>query len=196
MKKSLFSLAALLLICGCYIPDKSNVSDATLAQQSSASTFSVSDYRQAITELSDALIADSALARRVKEIHPSGRAKVEVQALQNHTSVSDAKTNLNRFFVDGVKERLISSTNFSVTDATLRRESMETMIDWQNDPMFNPDTLTVPQTQTAPDFRLIGYLDQIVDGPDFQYYTLRITLADIRSGEIIWTRTKDVRKER
>lgn len=195
MKKLSFSLLAALLICGCYSPDKSNIADATLAYQTPASTFSVSDYRQAIAAISDALIADAALTQRVREIHPNGRAKIEIQALQNYTA-NNTSTHLNRFFVDGVKERLLVSGNFTVTDAALRQESLQTVIAWQEDASFNPDALPMPQTQTPPDFRLVGYLDQITDASDFVYYTLRITLVDIRTGELIWTKTQDIRKER
>ena len=183
----LLCLIVPLLFVGC--SGKSILSDTQTAYVGERDQYSASDFRQAAVTVMSRLSADTAVAAQVNTKRP----KVEIRPLENRAN-ADWTHGLNSLFVDAVTEGLLSSGLFSVTEAAGRDAILAAEVAQYNDALTSLDALPAPKRMTAPEYLITGTLDAIADGAGKTFYTLRVRLISIRTGELIWTASHDIRK--
>lgn len=129
--------------------------------------------------------------------HPSIReAKkppiVMVTKLQNKTSEHIDTQNI----MDMLRVELTNNSYINFVDKEAR-EDISKEYDYQNSGMVSEDTKKGPGGQTGADFILNGRLDSIVQQVGNQktvYYKVTMNLTNLKSGLIVWTNQKQIRK--
>ncbi|MGE0764791.1 MAG: penicillin-binding protein activator LpoB [Bdellovibrionales bacterium] len=160
-----------------------NVEDTNLLTDK----WSETDMQKAVSELTSSAVGHPAIAAAKRP------PIVMVTRLQNKTSEHiDTQSITDMFTVE-----LMKSGKVSFVDKAAREDIAEEY-DYQDSGMVSRETKKGKGGQTGADFILNGRLDSIVQeaGKDKTvYYKLTMNLTNLKSGVIVWTDQKQMRKQ-
>jgi penicillin-binding protein activator len=149
--------------------------------------WSETDMQKAVKELVGSAVAHPAIAASKRP------PIVMVTRLQNKTSEHiDTQSITDMFTVE-----LMNSGKVAFVDKAAREDIAEEY-DYQDSGMVSRETKKTKGGQTGADFILNGRLDSIVQeaGKDKTvYYKLTMNLTNLKTGVIVWTNHKQMRKQ-
>lgn len=148
--------------------------------------WSETDMQVAVKSMVDSMVMHSAIANAKK------LPTVLVTNLQNKTSEHIDTQSI----MDMVRVDLTNSGKVQFVDKEAR-EDISNEYDYQNTGIVSEETKKSPGGQIGADFIINGRLDSIVQevGKDKSvYYKLTLNLTNLKTGVIVWTNYKQIRK--
>ena len=186
----IFSCAALIfLVAGCA---STGVINAPLNRERPITTeFDPDDARRTVEQMVDSMLQFGPLV----ELTSSRRPVMDIASVQNRTMQHIDTVSLT----DSIRTKLLKTGKFRFTDRATSATDIE-IINEQNELGLADKSNTVKAgQQIAAELYLYGAIAQIMANEGRtrdRYYKITMNLKDIKSGEIIWSDEKEIRKER
>jgi len=186
---SLMCGAGLLLSVGCAGTGVNRVS--TDRERPLTTEFDPDDARQTVETMVDSMMTFPPVLQILAEKRPV----LDVTSVKNATYQQiDTKS-----LTDSIRTRLIRSGKFRFKDRSTSDEDIDIINEENELGLVNPDKAVKPGSQIATEMVLNGRIVEIkAERGRIKdvYYKITMTLKDLRSGEIVWTDEKELRKER
>lgn len=190
MKKLMFAMAAVATACvmsGC-ASTHARESQLDLAPKTAA--LEPQDVRRTVEKMVDSMLDDP----EVNEILAKGKPVLDMTGIKNRSTMHiDTK-----MITDSIRTKLIRSRKFRFMDHTTAADDQQFLNDQALNGMTDPSKAVRMGKQSAAQMYLYGALDEIrnhTDDVTDRYYKFNLNLKDLRSGEIIWSDEKEIRKE-
>ena len=190
MKKLMFAMAAVATACvmsGC-ASTHARESQLDLAPKTAA--LEPQDVRRTVEKMVDSMLDDP----EVNEILAKGKPVLDMTGIKNRSTMHiDTK-----MITDSIRTKLIRSRKFRFMDHTTAADDQQFLNDQALNGMTDPSKAVRMGKQSAAQMYLYGALDEIrnhTDDVTDRYYKFNLNLKDLRSGEIVWSDEKEIRKE-
>lgn len=190
MKKLMFAMAAVATACvmsGC-ASTHARESQLDLAPKTAA--LEPQDVRRTVEKMVDSMLDDP----EVNEILAKGKPVLDMTGIKNRSTMHiDTK-----MITDSIRTKLIRSRKFRFMDHTTAADDQQFLNDQALNGMTDPSKAVRMGKQSAAQMYLYGALDEIrnhTDDVTDRYYKFNLNLKDLRSGEVIWSDEKEIRKE-
>jgi penicillin-binding protein activator len=144
----------------------------------------------------EAMVDDLLTFPPVVELTSKGRPVLTMERLLNHTGQIDLDT---KNITDAVRTQLLRSGRFRFKDTTTSVIDRGTIDVDNNGGLTDPDAAVQPGQQVSAPLYIYGAISEIETKAGRikdVYYKITLNLKDIRSGELIWSQYKELRKER
>lgn len=148
------------------------------------------DVRRTVEKMAESLLS----APGVKEAVGGRRPVLDVEPLKNRTSQHVDMVSIT----DSLRNQLLRSGLFRFVDKSTSATDIEFMNAQANQGLTDPAKAIKPGQQSAAEMYLTGALSEIknkVGRTVDQYYNFSLILKDLRTGEIVWSDEKEIRKE-
>ena len=152
--------------------------------------FDPDDARQTVEKMVDSMMTFPPVVELTNGYRPAlDAAKVQNRTMQHIDTVS---------ITDSIRTRLVRSGKFRFKDRSTSGDDIEIINEENELGLVNPDKAVKPGAQIATELYLYGAMVQIQNERGRLkdvYYKITLNLKDLRSGEIVWTDEKEIRKE-
>ena len=190
MKKLMFAMAAVATACvmsGCA---STHARDSQLDLAPKTAAIEPQDVRRTVEKMVDSMLDDP----DVNEILAKGKPTLDMTGIKNRSTMHiDTK-----MITDAIRTKLVRSRKFRIMDHTTVADDQPFMNDQALNGMTDPNKAVRMGKQSAAQMYLYGALDEIrnqTDDVTDRYYKFNLNLKDIKSGEIVWSDEKEIRKE-
>ena len=147
------------------------------------------DIRRTVEKMAESLISDAG----VLEATGGKRPVLDIEPMKNRSQmIVDMKS-----ITDSVRTRLIRSRLFRFVDRSTAGADITIMDEQAQLGLTNQRKAIRPGQQSAAEMYLTGSLTDMVTHAGRttdHYYKFTMILKDLRSGEIVWTDEKEIRK--
>ncbi|MEI7900280.1 MAG: penicillin-binding protein activator LpoB [bacterium] len=192
MRQSLFAMSGMaavtVMMAGCATtPD---VREVALDRAPITSKLEPQDVRRTVEKMAESLLS----APGVKEAVGGTRPVLDIEPLKNRTSQHVDMVSVT----DSLRSQLLRSGMFRFVDKSTSGTDIEFMDAQAQLGLTDPKKAIKPGQQSAAQMFLTGALSEIknqVGRTVDQYYKFSMILKDLRSGEIVWSDEKEIRKE-
>lgn len=180
--------AAAMLISGC--ASTPAVREVALDRAPITSRLEPQDVRRTVEKMAESLLS----APGVKEAVGGRRPVLDVEPLKNRTSQHVDMVSVT----DSLRSQLLRSGMFRFVDKSTSGTDIEFMDAQAQLGLTDPKKAVKAGQQSAAEMYLTGALSEIknqVGRTVDQYYKFSMILKDLRSGEIVWSDEREIRKE-
>ena len=175
------------VLCGC---TTTRARETQLDRKAMSSALEPQDVRRTVEKMVDSMLADQEFIAEV-----GGRRPVlDITGIKNRSSMHLDMASIT----DSIRTKLVRSRRFRFMDRTTSADDLQFMNDQALNGMTDQTKAIRTGQQSAAQMYLYGALTemrQTVDGITDRYYKFTLNLKDLKSGEIIWTDEKEIRKE-
>lgn len=191
MKQSVYAMAgvaAALMMSGC--ASMPEVREVALDRAPITSKIEPQDVRRTVEKMAESLLS----APGVREAVGGTRPVLDVEPLKNRTSQHVDMVSVT----DSLRSQLLRSGMFRFVDKSTSGTDIEFMDAQAQLGLTDPKKAVKAGQQSAAQMYLTGALSEIknqVGRTVDQYYKFSMVLKDLRSGEIVWSDEKEIRKE-
>lgn len=192
MKKSVFAMlgvaAAATMMSGC--ASTPEVREVALDRAPITSRIEPQDVRRTVEKMAESLLS----APGVREAVGGTRPVLDVEPLKNRTSQHVDMVSIT----DSLRSQLLRSGMFRFVDKSTSGTDIEFMDAQAQLGLTDQKKAIKPGQQSAAQMYLTGSLTEIknqVGRTVDQYYKFSMQLKDLRSGELVWTDEREIRKE-
>ena len=192
MKQSMFAMlgvgAAAMVMTGCQTVPA--VREVALDRAPITSKLEPQDVRRTVEKMTESLLS----APGVREAVGGTRPVLDVEPLKNRTSQHVDMVSVT----DSLRSQLLRSGMFRFVDKSTSGTDIEFMDAQAQLGLTDQKKAIKPGQQSAAQMYLTGALSEIknqVGRTVDQYYKFSMILKDLRSGEIVWSDEKEIRKE-
>ncbi len=192
MKQSLFAMmgvaAAAMMISGCATTPA--VREVALDRAPITSKIEPQDVRRTVEKMAESLLS----APGVKEATGGARPVLDIEPLKNRTTQHVDMVSIT----DSLRSQLLRSGMFRFVDKSTSGTDIEFMDSQAQLGLTDQKKAIKPGQQSAAQMYLTGSLTEIknqVGRTVDQYYKFSMILKDLRSGELVWTDEREIRKE-
>ncbi len=192
MKQSVFAMAgvaaAAMMMSGC--ASMPEVREVALDRAPITSKLEPQDVRRTVEKMTESLLS----APGVREAVGGTRPVLDVEPLKNRTSQHVDMVSVT----DSLRSQLLRSGMFRFVDKSTSGTDIEFMDAQAQLGLTDPKKAIKGGQQSAAQMYLTGALSEIknqVGRTVDQYYKFSMVLKDLRSGEIVWSDEKEIRKE-
>lgn len=152
--------------------------------------FDSDDARRTVDAMVDSLLADPVILELAGEERPI----LDLAELGNATA-----THVDtRMLTHSMRTKLLRTQRFRFVDRSQMGEDLD-MVYQDQSGLVDPDKAFTGGTQETADWYLYGQIFEVRDRGERvidRYYMVSLNLRDRRSGEIIWSDTEEIRKEK
>jgi len=180
--------AAAMLISGC--ASTPAVREVALDRAPITSRLEPQDVRRTVEKMAESLLS----APGVREAVGGRRPVLDVEPLKNRTSQHVDMVSVT----DSLRSQLLRSGMFRFVDKSTSGTDIEFMDAQAQLGLTDPKKAVKAGQQSAAEMYLTGALSEIknqVGRTVDQYYKFSMILKDLRSGEIVWSDEREIRKE-
>jgi hypothetical protein len=180
--------AAAMMVTGC--ASTPAVREVALDRATSTSNLEPQDVRRTVEKMAESLLS----APGVKEAVGGTRPVLDIEPLKNRTSQHVDMVSVT----DSLRSQLLRSGMFRFVDKSTAATDIEFMDAQAQLGLTDPKKAIKPGQQSAAQMFLTGALSEIknqVGRTVDQYYKFSMILKDLRTGEIVWSDEKEIRKE-
>jgi uncharacterized protein (TIGR02722 family) len=188
MMCALTGLAALALVTGCATTPA--VREVALDRSPITSKIEPQDVRRTVEKMAESLIS----APGVKEAVGGARPVLDIEPLKNRTTQHIDMVSIT----DSLRSQLLRSGLFRFVDKSTSGTDIEFMDAQANLGLTDQRKAIKPGQQSAAQMYLTGSLTEIkneVGRTVDQYYKFSMILKDLRTGELVWSDEREIRKE-
>jgi uncharacterized protein (TIGR02722 family) len=192
MKKSMYGMlgvaAAATMMTGCATAPA--VREVALDRAPITSKLEPQDVRRTVEKMAESLLS----APGVREAVGGTRPVLDIEPLKNRTSQHVDMVSVT----DSLRSQLLRSGMFRFVDKSTSGTDIEFMDAQAQLGLTDQKKAIKPGQQSAAQMYLTGALSEIknqVGRTVDQYYKFSMVLKDLRSGEIVWSDEKEIRKE-
>ncbi len=165
------------------------VDDSRLDYAATTTRIEAQDIRRTVEAMAESLISDPG----VLEATGGARPVLDIEPMKNRSQmIVDMQS-----ITDSVRTRLIRSRLFRFVDRSTAGADIAIMDEQAQLGLTDPRKAVRPGQQTAAQMYLTGSLTDIVNrvgNRSDHYYKFNMILKDLRTGEIVWTDEKEIRK--
>ena len=190
MKAVLIPIAGtvlLMTVTGCATAPR--VYESELDRAPMTSRIEPQDIRRTVEAMAESLISDAG----VLEATGGKRPVLDIEPMKNRSQmIVDMKS-----ITDSVRTRLIRSRLFRFVDRSTAGADITIMDEQAQLGLTNRRKAIKPGQQSAAEMYLTGSLTDMVTHAGRttdHYYKFNMILKDLRTGEIVWTDEKEIRK--
>ena len=190
MKAVLIPMAGavlLMTLTGCATAPR--VYESELDRAPTTSRIEPQDIRRTVEAMAESLISDAG----VLEATGGKRPILDIEPMKNRSQmIVDMKS-----ITDSVRTRLIRSRLFRFVDRSTAGADIAIMDEQAQLGLTNRRKAIKPGQQSAAEMYLTGSLTDMVNHvgrTTDHYYKFNMILKDLRTGEIVWTDEKEIRK--
>lgn len=180
--------AVALVVCGC--ASTPAVREVELDRAPMTYRLEPQDVRRTVEKMAESLLS----APGIKEKAGTRRPVLDIEPLKNRTSQHIDMVSIT----DSLRSQLLRSGMFRFVDKSTSATDAEFMNAQARNGLTDPAQAVKPGQQSAAEMYLTGALSEIKNKEGRtvdQYYKFSMILKDLRSGEIIWSDEKEIRKE-
>ena len=192
MNKSMFAAtglaAAAMMMSGCSTMPE--VREVALDRAPMTSKIEPQDVRRTVEKMAESLLS----APGVKEAVGGTRPVLDVEPLKNRTSQHVDMVSIT----DSLRSQLLRSGMFRFVDKSTSGTDIEFMDSQAQLGLTDQKKAIKPGQQSAAQMYLTGALSEIKNQEGRtvdQYYKFSMVLKDLRTGELVWSDEKEIRKE-
>lgn len=199
VKKNMFykyvlKTVPLLCIAACFVGCASTGVDRTSLSRSRAlsTDFDPDDLRDTVTSL----VEDMATFPSVVELTAKGRPVLTMERLRNDTGQIDLDT---KNITDAIRTQLLRTGKFRFKDRTTSELDIAIINEQNNQGLTDTAKAVQPGQQTASELYLYGAITEMVQKAGRikdVYYKVTLNLKDLKTGELLWSEYKELRKEK
>ena len=175
------------ILCGCRT---TTARTTQLDRKEMSSALEPQDVRQTVEKMVDSMLADQEFITEIGGKRPV----LDISGIKNRSSMHLDMASIT----DSIRTKLIRSRKFRFMDHTTAANDLQFMNDQAMNGMTDQSKAIRTGQQSAAQMYLYGALTEMrqqVDGVTDRYFKFTLNLKDLKSGEIIWTDEKEIRKE-
>ena len=188
MMCAMTGLAALALVTGCATTPA--VREVALDRSPMTTKLEPQDVRRTVEKMAESLIS----APGVKEAVGGARPVLDIEPLKNRTTQHVDMVSIT----DSLRSQLLRSGMFRFVDKSTSGVDLEFMDAQSQLGLTDQRKAIKPGQQSAAQMFLTGALTEIknqVGRTVDQYYKFSMILKDLRTGELVWSDEREIRKE-
>lgn len=190
MKQTMYAAAVAAAVaasgCATYRPP---VDDSQLDRGATTTRIEPQDVRRTVEAMVDSLLSDAG----VVEATGGKRPVLDIEPMKNRSHMILDMTSIT----DSIRTRLIRSRMFRFVDRSTAGADIAIMDEQAQLGLTDPNQAVQPGRQIAAQMYLTGSLTDMVNDTgrmSDRYYKFNMILKDLRTGEIVWTDEKEIRK--
>lgn len=179
--------AGAALLAGCA---STHARETQLDMKTRTAALEPQDVRGVVEKMVDSMIEDDEIAKAFGGTRPV----LDIDTFKNSTTM-----HLNmKSITDSIRTKLIRSRKFRFMDSSTSGTDLKRMNEQALNGLTDPSQAIAAGQQTAAQLYLYGDLSEMYSQTDDvtdRYYKFTLNLKDLRTGELLWSDEKEIRKQ-